>query len=203
MDGKMKVGFMGGTFNPIHNAHLLLAKKAKEQFLLDQILFVPSGISYFKLGQNVLAARERFEMTKLAIQDYEGFEISSIEIDREGNTYSYETVMELKKLNPNWDIYFIMGADSLMMIDTWKCPDILMRECHFIVTVRDEVDNSQLDIRIKQLEEGFGASIFTLYLEKMDLSSTMIRQYVKEGKSIQEYVPEAVALYIKNHQLYL
>lgn len=203
MDGKIKVGLMGGTFNPIHNAHLLLAKKAKEQFLLDKVLFIPSGVSYFKRNQNVLSAKIRYEMTELAIKNIDGFDISSIETDRGGDSYSYETVLELKKINPDWEMYFIMGADSLMMIDTWKCPDLLMKHCHLIVTVRDEVDRNLLDARIKYLEETFGASILTLYLDKIDLSSTMIRQYVKEGKSIQEFVPEQVNLYIKNHQLYL
>ena len=127
-----KVGIMGGTFDPIHYGHLILAQNALDTFSLDEILFVPSGTPWLKESTKVLSKNKRVSMTGMAIEDNPDFALSTIEIDREGNSYSYETVEELKRLQPKTDFYFIMGADSLLEIERWKHPDRLMTECTYL-----------------------------------------------------------------------
>ena len=109
---KKKVGIMGGTFNPIHLGHLIIAEEAFEAYDLDEVLFVPSGISYMKDPSEVLDAKKRVHMTGLAIEDNPHFALSTIEIDRDGNSYSYETLETLRKQNPNTEYYFLVGADK-------------------------------------------------------------------------------------------
>ena len=111
----MKTGIMGGTFDPIHNGHILIARSAYEKVGLDKVLFMPSGNSYMK--KNVLDVSKRVEMVRLAIADFPYFELSSIEAQRQGNTYTYDTLEQLTKQNPKDEYYFIMGADSLFSIE--------------------------------------------------------------------------------------
>ena len=120
-----KVGIMGGTFDPIHNGHLVIAQAALDTMNLDEVLFIPSGTPYLKDLTTVLSKKERVSMTGLAIEDNPGFALSTIEIDREGNSYSYETLEELKKQNPDVEYYFILGADSLLYLEKWKLANFI------------------------------------------------------------------------------
>ena len=138
----MKIGIMGGTFNPIHNGHIALAQKAYEDLKLDKVLFMPSGTSYLK--QNVLSAKHRVEMVRRAILPYSYFELSLIEVNRAGNTYTYETLQQLKCENPNIEYYFIIGADSLFNIDGWKCPERLLKTCTILAAYRDGKTNTSI-----------------------------------------------------------
>lgn len=202
MHVRKRVGIMGGTFNPIHNGHLILAKEAQKAANLDKILFIPSGVPWLKADTNVLPGSFRSEMTKLAIDNEENFELSLIEIERAGNSYSYETVLALKEMNPDTDYYFIMGADSLMTIDKWVNPDILMKECTLLVAVRDDCDVNALNIRIDLLSKCFEAKIQVVPMHRYDISSSEIRRLVNENLSISNYVPEKVEKYILEHGLY-
>ena len=118
-----KIGIMGGTFNPIHNGHIALANAAYKEFSLDKILFMPSGKSYMK--QHVLDDAKRVIMVQKAIEAIPYFELSTLEVERSGNTYTSETLQQLTQQNPEVHYYFIMGADSLFHIETWKNPDII------------------------------------------------------------------------------
>lgn len=118
-----KIGIMGGTFNPIHIGHLIIAEKAREQFGLDHVLFMPSGMPYMKDCREVLPGKTRTKMTELAIQSNLFFAISTIEVEREGRTYTYETLEYLRTQNPDTEYYFILGADSLWKIEEWKHPE--------------------------------------------------------------------------------
>ena len=113
-----KTGIMGGTFNPIHIGHLLLAENAKDTFGLNEILFIPSGLSYMKKGMEIADKKMRLEMTRLAIADNPSFSLSSIEVEREGNSYTCETLEVLHKAKPQTEFYFIVGADSLFAMET-------------------------------------------------------------------------------------
>lgn len=197
-----KIGLMGGTFNPIHNGHVMLAEHALTEYKLDEIWFIPSGISWLKSDQNVLDCITRKEMTELAIKNHPKFILSTIEIDREGNSYSYETVCELKKKNPAHEYFFIMGADSLLNVEKWVHPEILMHECKLLVAVRDDCDHMALHKQIELLSDKYNANISQLAMPKFDISSSKIRQLIQKGDSITGMVPVYVEKYIYEHKLY-
>lgn len=197
-----KVGIMGGTFDPIHYGHLMLAQNALDTFMLDEILFVPSGTPWLKESTKVLSKNKRVSMTGMAIEDNPDFALSTIEIDREGNSYSYETVEELKKEQPDTDFYFIMGADSLLEIERWKHPDRLMADCTLLVAVRDDCDKEGLKKQIAYLTDKYQADIRILPANRMDISSTRIRQMIQEGKSVRYMLPDQVIRFIQKNHLY-
>lgn len=197
-----KVGIMGGTFDPIHYGHLILAQNALDTFSLDEILFVPSGTPWLKESTKVLSKNKRVSMTGMAIEDNPDFALSTIEIDREGNSYSYETVEELKRMQPKTDFYFIMGADSLLEIERWKHPGRLMAECTLLVAVRDDCDREGLEKQIIYLTDKYQADIKILPANRIDISSTKIRRMIQEGKSVRYMLPDQVIRFIQKNHLY-
>ena len=198
-----RIGIMGGTFNPIHNGHLAIADKAREQFALDEILFMPCGEPYMKAAQKVEAARIRAEMTALAIQEEPYFILSMIEIEHSGNTYTYETLERLKQENPNTEYYFILGADSLFQITKWAKPERIFANCRLLAAVRDDKTVADMETQIGRLKEEYQAVIFLLKIDCMDISSSQIRRKVADGISIEADVPAAVRAYIEEKGLYL
>lgn len=147
-----KIGIMGGTFNPIHNGHLAIAEKAREQFSLDQVLFMPSGVPYMKDQREVLPVQARCAMTALAIKDIPGFELSAIETADAAqgkNTYTCDTLRKLKIADPDAAYYFILGADSLYALESWKNPELIFRNCTILAAVRRENHVSSADADTK------------------------------------------------------
>lgn len=197
-----KTGIMGGTFNPIHMGHLIIAEKAREQFHLDEVLFMPCGMSYTKNEKDILPKDIRAEMTRLAIEDNPFFDISTIEIEKEGSTYTYETLEQLRGNNPNTEYYFIVGADSLWKIEGWREPEKIFANCHILAAVRDGKSAAEMEAQAAYLKDKFGASIFLLNSSNIEISSTMVRDMVKDGSSIRYFVPEAVYDYIIKNKLY-
>lgn len=197
---RKKVGIMGGTFNPIHYGHIEMAQKAYEQFLLDTVLFMPSGHSYLK--SNVLDAGRRVEMVKLAISKYSHFSVSLIEVNRGGNTYTYETLQELKKLHPDTHYYFIVGADSLFYMEHWKKPETIFSLATVLCAIRDDYPMDELKQKRTFLQRKFQADIQFLDMPKIDISSTQIRSAVKNHASVSEMIPPEVIDYIKKEHLY-
>lgn len=197
-----KVGIMGGTFNPIHNGHLMIASKAKEQFALDEVLFMPCGVPYMKEAEEVESGEIRAAMTALAIQDNPFFTLSRMEIEHHGNTYTYETLERLRAAHPDTEFYFILGADSLFNLTNWVFPDRIFANCHILAAVRDHKTTAQMQEQIRLLQEHYQASIFLLKTDYLDISSSDIRRKVALGESIAEDVPEEVAAYIAAHNLY-
>lgn len=197
-----KVGIMGGTFNPIHNGHLMIADKAREQFELDEVLFMPCGVPYMKEFREVEAGEIRAEMTALAIQNRPAFTLSRMEIEHSGNTYTYETLERLKAEYPDTVFYFILGADSLFNLTNWAFPERIFASCHILAAVRDQKTMGQMAEQIRYLQERYAASIFLLETEYLDISSSDIRRKVAAGESIEEDVPDKVAAYITEHNLY-
>lgn len=195
-------GIMGGTFNPIHVGHLLLAETAKETFSLDEILFIPSGHSYMKDSRHIAPKEMRLEMTRLAIADNPCFRLSAIEVEREGNTYTFETLLALKEGEPDTEFYFIAGADSLFNMESWKNPHIVFRNCTVLAAVRDDMNKDTLQAQIQYLNEKFDAEIYLLPLKEITISSTDIRNKWKQKKSIRYMVPDQVIDYMKEHHLY-
>ena len=199
MKNSKMIGIMGGTFNPIHNGHLILAQKAYEQLGLDKILFMPSGNSYMK--ENVLDAQKRAQMVALAIKNYPTFELSLIEVQRSGNTYTSETLEFLTANYPDTHYYFIIGADSLFQIESWKYPERIFALATLVCAVRDDYDMEAISEKGKALSE-LGANIVFLDIPKIEISSTAIRERVRHNMSITDYVPSEVAEYIKEEHLY-
>ena len=199
MEQTRKIGIMGGTFNPIHNGHVALADAAYKTFSLDKVLFMPSGNSYMK--QHVLDNSKRVSMVSKAIESISYFELSTIEVERFGNTYTSETLQQLTQQNPDVQYYFIMGADSLCHIEKWKDPEIIFQLSTLICMVRDDYNMTDIKKKGAELAQR-GADILYLNMPKIDISSTDIRNRVKLHQSISELVPEKVEKYILQEHLY-
>lgn len=197
-----KLGILGGTFNPIHIGHLLLAEAALAEAGLDGVMFLPSGYSYMKDSDEILPAEERLTITKLAISEQPAFFASDMEIKREGNTYTYETLSTIKAMHPDTELYFIMGADCLFTIESWKCPDMIFGTCTLIAAVRDDVDMEELKKQAEKLKQKYDAKIILLPFLKTEISSTTIRERMKQGKSIRYMVPSAVRTYLEERNFY-
>lgn len=214
-----RIGIMGGTFNPIHNGHLTIAQNAKEQFALDKVLFMPSGVPYMKNLREVLSASVRCKMTALAIQDIPCFELSDMEAVSGENTYTYNTLQKLKALHPDEDYYFILGADSLYAIEEWRHPELIFKNCTILAAVRKESaksthaekddcehENPLLQKRLYEqadyLREKYHAAIKLLDICEIDVSSTQIRDLLRAGASVHGLVPDAVETYISENHLY-
>ena len=222
-----RIGIMGGTFNPIHNGHLAIAGKAKEQFSLEKVLFMPSGVPYMKDQREVLPVQVRCEMTALAIKDLPGFELSEMEAADAAqgkNTYTCDTLQKLRTADSDAAYYFILGADSLYAMEDWKNPDLIFQNCTVLAAVRTEepvsgppmisesapcgrdksmeIRQERLSRQVHHLRDKYHASIEILTFAGMDISSTQIREMVREGLSLQGLLPDAVAAYIRDKRLY-
>lgn len=198
-----KIGIMGGTFNPIHYGHLMLAETAYNNFSLDKVLFMPTKKPAYKSIFNIVKDEHRINMVKLAIESNEHFEISTMEFDREGNTYTVDTLNILKNMYPNIDFYFILGADSLYDFHKWYKPDEIIKLATILAAKRPLSDNQDFDNEIKLLRRTYpGSDIRFLDSPSIDISSSIIRHRITSQKSIRYLVPEAVEAYIMQNNLY-
>lgn len=197
-----RLGIMGGTFNPIHNGHLYLAKEAREQYNLEQVLFMPSGTPYMKDQREVLPSKFRVMMTKLAIENDPYFSLSVMEIEKEGNTYTYETLEALNCMYPETELYFILGADSLFAMEDWRLPERIFASCKILAAIRDDVSLDKIEEQSNYLKQKFEADIFILKTNAVDISSSMIRRHLSEGISVKGLIPDVVYNYILSHNLY-
>ena len=196
MNSANRVGLFGGTFNPPHDAHLVVARRALEQFALSEVVFIPCGIPPHKEIEDGVGKEDRYEMVRRAVKPYARFSVSRIEIDREGRSYTIDTIRALRGVYPQ-GISFIVGADLLLEIGTWKEPEALLAAVPFLVAPRSGIS-----------EEAFSVPPFTrgtihfLKMEEVDLSSTWVRERAKRGDRIEGWVPPQVASYIAERGLY-
>lgn len=200
-----KIGILGGTFDPIHTAHIALGELARDKYALDKVLFIPTGESYFKTreGRKVSSARDRLAMVELALQGRDGLEASDIETRRPGHTYTVETLEELSTLFPDARFYFIIGADALASMELWYLADRIFSLASVIVAERkDQLPDEGLEATISHLTEKFGAVILRLKNENMDISSSEIRTSIENGIRPAGALPDEVYAYIKSHGLY-
>lgn len=200
MSIRRKVGIMGGTFNPIHTGHLIMAENAYDSFGLDEILFIPTGNSYMK--SDVLDKETRAKMVSLSIEDNPKFAMSDIEISKDTPSYSFETIRELKQLNPGNDYYFIVGEDSLRSMKDWVHPEKIFSEITVLVARRPYVSIDKLMDVIEFYESTYNADIQVIEMNNIDISSTEIRNRVSKGKSIKYMVHPKVLDFIQSHNLY-
>ncbi|HBH70947.1 MAG TPA: nicotinate-nucleotide adenylyltransferase [Lachnospiraceae bacterium] len=200
----MKTGILGGTFDPIHIGHLLLAEAAYEAAGLDRVILLPTGRSYFKDGTGVTDAGRRLAMVRLAAQGNRHLEVLDIEVRRPGKTYTSDTLQELSKCFPEDELFYIIGADTLLQMEHWHQPEIVFQLARILVETRsDEAGSGEVEITARSLREKYGADIRMLPVRNIEISSTEIRCRVREGRSIRYLVPRNVEDYIEEQGLYL
>lgn len=200
---KKRIGIMGGTFDPVHNAHLTLAEQAYEQFSLDEIWMLPNGNPPHKRNIRQADVDCRIRMIQLAIQDIPYLKLCDAERSSKEFHYTYETLQRLRENYPDTIFYFIMGADSLFEFDGWREPEIISRECILLAAVRDHCRRGQIQAQIQKLKNKYGAEIHILDTPNMDIASVDIRELLSQNKDISHMVPAAVSDYIRCHGLYL
>lgn len=197
-----KIGIMGGTFNPIHNGHLTMAKEAKEQFELDEVWFMPAKNPPHKDENDIISDKHRISMIELAIAPFPAFFLSMLEIEREGVTYTIDTLNQLKATYPEDSFYFILGADSLFQIETWKNPAEIMKITHILSAPRYPKTLEEEKSRREYLQKKYKADIQLISMSPIQISSMEIRKRLVLHQSIVDYVPTKVEQYIKEHHLY-
>jgi len=197
-----KIGILGGTFDPIHNAHLLLGESAREQFGLDRVIFIPNNLAHLPNRTEVASGENRYQMVKMAIKDNPYFTCSRIEIDKDGGTYTYNTIQELKLMYPGDELFLILGGDSVIGIDNWYMAKELLQSCTILAAVREDDDLAALDKKRKELGDKFGADIRLLKFNRIDISATEVRNRVRTGRSIRYMVPDEVIEFLCIKGLY-
>ncbi|MGN0341544.1 MAG: nicotinate-nucleotide adenylyltransferase [Roseburia sp.] len=199
---KIRIGIMGGTFDPIHVGHLLIAENALEQYGLDKILFIPTGHSPHKNDQEIEESAHRLEMIRLSVKDNPTFFFSTIEINSAEISYTYRTLQQLQSQYPEWELFFIMGGDSLHYLEQWVHPELICSIATILVAVRERFDQDAVMDKIQELREKFSANIYPIEAPSVAISSSDIRQRVEDGKSIRYLVTSEVEEYIDRNNLY-
>lgn len=197
-----KIGIMGGTFNPIHIGHLMLAEHVRCTCNLDEVWFMPTGCSYMKKDDAILDGETRYHMVKLAISNNPYFKVCDMEIKRPGYTYTFETILELKETYPQYTFYLIYGADCLFTIENWKAPELILQNAALITAVRSGSDISEMKRKRDELEKRFLGDIMLFPFLQLEISSTDIRKRISEGKSVRYMIPDEVLSYITREHLY-
>lgn len=206
MGGSMaefKVGVLGGTFDPIHLGHLIIAEEVRQRVGLEEVLFVPAGQPWLKGEKSISAAQHRLEMAILATASDPHFNVSTIELERPGSTYSVDTITELKAgLGARAKLYLIVGFDALAELPSWKNPKRLVEMCQLVGVARPGY--AEFDLRsLESSISGASERIMIVDVPQIDISATGIRRRVAQGLSIRYLVPEVVERYIAEHNLYV
>jgi nicotinate-nucleotide adenylyltransferase len=198
----MKLGLLGGTFDPIHVGHLVIAKEVRLRLALSEILFIPAGNPWLKSERTITPGEHRLEMVRLAISSHPHFTVSDIELKRPGPSYSVDTVSALREeLGRDVGLYLIIGYDELSELSLWKEPVRLAEMCHIVGVKRPGYAKLNWH-SLEQAVGGISSRVIVLDVPQLDVSSTQIRQRIATGLSIRYLVPEAVERYILEHGLY-
>jgi len=201
---KRRIGIFGGSFDPVHQGHLLIAEQFAEDMKLDLVKFIPAKVSPFKLGYTPTSDKHRLEMLRLAVGSNPRFEVDALELNRGGVSYTIDTVNELRGVEPDAEYYMLIGADSLKDFKKWKSPEELLVSVSLVVARRGGEAPPQWSelsgLASPEVIEGIQKR--ALDLPAMELSSTDIRRRVERGRSIRYLVPSAVEVYIDSHGLY-
>jgi nicotinate-nucleotide adenylyltransferase len=193
-----RLGVMGGTFDPIHYGHLVTAEEALVQFALDEVVFVPTGQPWMKQEHEVSPAEDRYLMTVIATASNPRFRVSRVEVEREGPTYTVDTLKALSAENPDAELYFITGADAMREIFEWKDPDGVLSLAHFIAATRPGYDLTRFEAK----DATRHPNVSVMNIPALAISSTDVRERVHEGRPIRYLVPEGVKSYVEKAALY-
>lgn len=198
----MKTGIFGGTFNPVHKGHIMLAEYCMESVGLDRIIMIPTAVPPHKISKNLASEDDRLNMCKLACRGKENFFVSDIEIKRQGKSYTYETLTQLKEIYPDDHLYTIMGADMFLTLDRWKNPKIIFEKSSIITIPRDEENKLELENFYNNVLKAMGASSVILPNPVMSVSSTFIRENLDNFNLISDMLDKGVYDYIIKNNLY-
>ena len=198
----MKIGVLGGTFDPIHIGHLKVAEAVTTSLTLDEVIFMPAGQPWLKINNAISPAEHRLQMMRLALAGRANFRLSTMEIERPGPTYTVDTMAELERqLGEGDELFFILGWDNLTQLPQWHEPSRLIKLCRLAAVPRVDFsppDLASLEAAIPGLEQ----RVILLEKPRIDVNASEIRRMVRDGLSIQDLVPEVVERYIKEHKLY-
>lgn len=198
----MKTGVFGGTFNPVHKGHIMLAEYCMDSVGLDRIIMIPTAVPPHKISNNLASENDRLNMCKLACRGKENFFVSDIEIKRQGKSYTYETLTQLKEIYPDDHLYTIMGADMFLTLDRWKNPEIIFEKSSIITIPRDEENKHELENFYNKILKAMGASSVILPNPVMSVSSTFIRENLDNFNLISDMLDKGVYDYIIKNNLY-
>ena len=199
----MKIGIMGGTFNPIHNGHLIIAEQARQEYQLDFVLFIPAGVPPHKRQDSILDSSLRCEMIQLAIQSNPHFQLDTREVDSHEISYTYLTLGSLSEQYPDAKLYFIMGEDSIYAVSSWRRPQDIFTLATILVATRNDSSNiSRMESQICKITKQYSCSLELIHSPSVMISSSDIRSRVANNQSIRYLVPDSVAQYINDHDLY-
>lgn len=201
--GRKRIGVFGGTFDPPHLGHLVAAETVREVHDLDEVIFIPAGVPPHK-GAQVTAARHRFLMTVLSVVGHPDFTVSRIELDRPPPSFTVDTLRQLRSERDDIDeLYFILGADALLELHTWKEPEEVLSLCRMVAVTRPGFSLEQLAARLGELYTRHRERILITTIPALDVSASDIRRRVREGRSIRYLVPDMVRDYILSNKLYV
>lgn len=192
----------GGSFNPIHNGHIKLVETMTEHFSLDKVYVVPTFLTPLKDSSHLASAIDRLSMCRLAFSDNDKVEVSSIEVDRRGKSYTVDTLNELEEAEPGCELYLIVGADSFLQLPLWHQIEEIFRRSRIITISRDEIDSDELIATADEYRRRYNAECDIIRMPVSEISSTIVRNSVRDRKDISGYVPSCVLEYIKNNKLY-
>lgn len=193
----MRIGVMGGTFDPIHHGHLVAASEAAHRFALDEVVFVPTGQPWQKAGKQISPAEDRYLMTVIATASNPRFTVSRVDIDREGPTYTIDTLRDLREVYPDAELFFITGADALSSIMSWHDWDKMFELAEFVGVTRPGYELTE-DMLPQDIQE----RVHLLDIPAMAISSTDCRERASQGRPVWYLVPDGVVQYIAKHGLY-
>lgn len=197
-----RVGILGGTFDPVHLGHLQMAEDAYRQAGLDLVLFMPSKKPPHKQGRRITSEEHRAAMVTLAIEDIPQFIYSDYELQREGITYTADTLRNLQEEHPENTYCFILGGDSLFQLEEWYHPEEIMGRAEILAVSRYGMAKEQIGKKVDELRKKYGATIQIVEMSRLDISSSEIRNRVRQGKALDDMVPYHVEQYIREHSLY-
>jgi nicotinate-nucleotide adenylyltransferase len=198
----MKIGVLGGTFDPVHLGHLAIAEETRRKLSLSRIIFIPAGQPWLKTDRAITPAPHRIKMIKIAIETNPYFEVSTTEIDRKGPSYTVDTLSALKQdLGTEAKLFLIIGWDNLIELPKWHNPDVLVKLCTLVAFTRAGSKRPDL-MALEALVPGLKKNTIILDIEPIDISSTDIRERAARGLSLRRLVPDRVARYIRENNLY-
>ena len=198
----MKIGILGGTFNPIHNGHIELAQYCKNELLLDKIFLIPTYTPPHKISKDLADETHRLTMCSLASENLDDFEVCDIEIKRQGKSYTFETLISLKELYPDDEFYLIMGADMFLTLDKWKNPESIFANAVIITIPRNDSDKEELESYYNAVIRDMGAKAVILPNNVQTVSSTFIRENIGDYNTISDLIDKKVYEYIISNNLY-
>ena len=198
-----KIGIFGGTFNPIHLGHIRLGQLVLDEIKLDKILYIPDNTPPHKSDKDLACGEDRLNMINISLKDHIDMESSDIELKREGKSYSFETLLELKKLYPNDELYLITGADMFLTLDKWREPETIFKTANIIGVPRVNSDFEKMEEYVENVIKPMGAKVFMLSQTVFDTaSSTYVRENIDDYQKIKDMITREVYRYITEKGLY-